>query len=78
MRQLQEVERLGRQLGEGAALRRARRRLESGELLSSLDLNWLGEDAQRDGEARVKQERLRAAYLERREREARALAKAHG
>ncbi|MGH8572019.1 MAG: replication-relaxation family protein, partial [Gammaproteobacteria bacterium] len=38
-RQLQEVNTLGRRLGENPALRRARRRLKSGELLSALDLN---------------------------------------
>lgn len=77
-RQLDEVDRLVRRLGEGPALRRTRHRLESGELLSSRDLDWLAADAERDRKVRAKQERLRAAYVERREREARQLAKAQG
>jgi hypothetical protein len=77
-RQRQEVERVAGRLGEGPALRRARRRLEAGELLSLLDLNWLAKDAERDHEARAEQERLRVAYLERRQREARWLAKDQG
>lgn len=77
-RQLESVAELAEQLGEGPALRRARRRLASGELLSAVDLRWLSSDAQRDREARAKQERLRTDYLERREGEARRLAKDQG
>lgn len=77
-RQVGQVERLAGRLGEGPALRRARRRIESRELLSSLELGWLARDAERDRQVRAKQEELRAAYLGRREREARELAKARG
>jgi Replication-relaxation len=77
-RQLEEVDRLARRLGDGPALRRARRRLASEELVSARDLEWLARDAVRDRETRQSQERLRTAYLERREREARGLAGALG
>lgn len=77
-RQLTEVEELAQRLGEGPALRGARRRVAGGELLSSLDLDLLRADAKRDQQARAEQERRRAAYLERREREARRLAKDQG
>lgn len=76
--QLEQLDRLASRLGEGPAIRRARRRLESGELLSSLDLDWLARDAERDRESRSRQEELRSAYEERREREARGLARAQG
>jgi hypothetical protein len=76
--QLRQVTTLADRLGEGPALRRARRRLEAGGLLSAVDLGWLPHDAERDREARTNQESLRAAYLERREEEARRLAKAQG
>lgn len=77
-RQLQQVATLADRLGEGPALRRARRRLEGGGVLSSVDLGWLPRDAERDREAHTSQERLRAAYQERREAEARRLVKAQG
>lgn len=77
-RQLADVAKLADGLGQGPALRRARCRLATGDLLSPVDLRWLGTDAQRDREARAEQEQLWAGYLERREAEAGHLVKAQG
>jgi hypothetical protein len=77
-RQLEEVARFGEQPSEGPSLCRARRRLAAGEPLPSTDLRWLSTDAQRDHEARTRQEGHRAAYLERRDVEARRRAKEQG
>ena len=77
-RQLEAIAELSGELGDGPALRRARARIEAGELLSRDELRWARSGAERDREVRAKQEELRASYLERREREARALAKAQG
>jgi hypothetical protein len=57
--------------GEGPSLRRDRERLSDGGLLGSYSWDSLEERARRDQEARREQERLRLAYLDRREREAR-------
>jgi hypothetical protein len=78
-RQLDLADELAERYGEGPALRRARRRLEAGELLDRHELSWgLAGEAERDGEARARQERLREDYLGRREQRARQLAKAQG
>lgn len=77
-RQLKAIGELERALGDGPALRGARARLRNGELVSSDELRWVRSDAERDREIRTRQEELRSAYLERREREARALAKQQG
>lgn len=76
--QLKEVARLSERLGGGPSLRRAGRRLAAGEPLSYTKQRWLSTDAQRDHEARARQEERRAAYLERRDAEARRLAKEQG
>jgi Replication-relaxation len=78
-RQLDLADELAECYGEGPALRRARKRLEAGELLDRHGLSWgLAEEARRDGEARARQERLREDYLGWREQRARQLAKAQG
>lgn len=78
-RQLDLADELAERYGEGPALRKARRRLEAGELLDRHELSWgLADEARRDGEARARQERLREDYLGRREQRARQLAKAQG
>ena len=78
-RQLDLANKLAERYGEGPALRRARKRLEAGELLDRHELSWgLAEEARRDGEARARQERLREDYLGWREQRARQLTKAQG
>lgn len=78
-RQLDRVRDLAERYGEGPALRKARKRLQSGALLDRDDLSWrLSEEATRDGRARAKQKRLHEDYLGWRERRARQLAKAQG
>ena len=77
-RQLNELAALAEELGEGPALRRARVRLLGGELLRATDRRLLDLDARRDHQARIRQEQFRAAYQQRRQEEARALAKAQG
>ena len=78
-RQLDLIGELAERCGEGPALRRARKRLEAGELLDRHELSWgLAEEARRDGEARVRQEHLREDYLGWREQRARQLAKGQG
>jgi hypothetical protein len=78
-RQLDLADELAERYGEGPALRKARSRLEAGELLDRHELSWrLAEEAKRDGEARARQERLREDYLGWREQRARQLAKAQG
>lgn len=76
--QYEHVERLTEQLGDGPALRRARKDLAAGELRHDDELDALTREAERDREAGAKQERLRDAYLLWREGEARRLAKAQG
>jgi hypothetical protein len=78
-RQLDLADELAERYGEGPAMRRARRRLEAGELLDRHELGWrFAEEAKRDGEARARQERLREEYLGWREQRARQLAKGQG
>jgi hypothetical protein len=77
--QLDLVGELAERYGEGPALRRARKRLEAGELLDHHELSWgLAGEGRRDGEARTRQGRLRKDYLGWREQKARRLAKAQG
>ena len=78
-RQLDLAGELAERYGEGPALRRARKRLEAGELLDRHEMSWgLADEARRDGEARARQEQLREDYLGWREQRARQLAKAQG
>jgi hypothetical protein len=70
-RQRARVDELARRYGEGPVLRRDREHLADGGLLSTYSCDSLEERARRDHEARGEQERLRLAYLDRREREAR-------
>jgi hypothetical protein len=74
-RQFEEVADLARRLGEGPALRDARRRLRAGELLKAADASWLRQKAAEDERSRAEQERLRSNYLARREQRARHRAK---
>lgn len=76
--QREHVDRLAERLGDGPALRRARRDLDAGELRYDHELDSLTWEAERDGEARAKQKRLRDDYLAWRVEEARRLAKAQG
>lgn len=69
---------LVRRFGEGPRLREYRRQLEQGELLDLHSASRLELEARSDCEARRTQDRLRLAYLQRREREARQRARAHG
>jgi len=78
LRQLEQVAKLSERLGEGPSLQRARRRLAAGEPLSPTELRWLSTEAQRDHEARARQEGRRGAYLQRRDAEAQRLAKEQG
>ncbi len=70
-RQLEEVEGLAERVGEGPALRKARGRIQDGELLAVADLSGLRLAAEDDGRSLKEQERLRVAYLS--DREERAL-----
>lgn len=70
-RQLEEIEGLAERVGEGPALRKARGRIEGGELLGVGDLSGLRLAAEDDGRSLKEQERLRSAYLS--DREERAL-----
>jgi Replication-relaxation len=76
--QLRQVEGLVGRLGEGPALRGARRRIEAGELLSAPEIWSLDLAGSEDRTARAEQERLGAAYLSWRQREARRRFKAQG
>jgi hypothetical protein len=70
-RQRARVDELERRYGQGPALRRDRQELVTEGLLGSFAWDSLEDRAKRDHEARQEQERLRLAYLARREREAR-------
>jgi DNA-binding Lrp family transcriptional regulator len=70
-RQRSRLDELARRYGVGPQLRGSRQRLDSGGLLSAYTFEALESSAQRGQEARHEQERLRAAYLTRRDREAR-------
>jgi hypothetical protein len=77
-KQRDQVGDLAQRFGEGPALRKARKRLDEGELLDGRDLSWLSSEAERDGKARAAQEHLREDYLGWREGRAQRLAKAQG
>lgn len=64
--------------GEGPHLRAGRERLAAGELLSDLALDDLARQAHADADAREHQAQLRTAYEQRRESEARRLARSRG
>lgn len=68
--QLAEIEELAQRFGEGPALRKARGRIEVGELLAADEVSWLRRQAADDGRSRTEQERLRSAYLSSREERA--------
>jgi DNA-binding Lrp family transcriptional regulator len=70
-RQLAEIEELAERVGEGPALRKARGRIQDGELLTVDEFTWLRREAADDGRSRAEQGRLRSAYLS--DREERAL-----
>lgn len=77
----EQLERLAgatRRRSDGPALRKARRRIEDGELLAKRDVSLLAYALDRDDESRAAQKRLREDYLAWREREAQRLLKAQG
>lgn len=76
--QLEVVGDLAGRYGKGPHLRAARRRLDSGELLAGSHAAELERQAEGDRRARERQRELRDAYLARREREARRLARERG
>lgn len=76
--QLRRIEALVGRFGEGPALGGARRRIEAGELLSEPEIWSLDLAGSEDETARAEQERLGAAYLSWRQREARRRFKAQG
>ncbi|HET9677441.1 MAG TPA: replication-relaxation family protein [Solirubrobacterales bacterium] len=69
-RQLEGIEGLVERFSEGPALRKARGRLQVGELLTAEEFTWLRREAADDGRSRAEQERLRSAYLSSREERA--------
>jgi hypothetical protein len=69
-RQLAKIEELAERVGEGPALRKARCRIEDGELPAVADLSRLRLAAEDDGRSRIEQERLRSVYLTSREERA--------
>lgn len=76
--QLDRIADLALRHGEGPALRRSRRQVEGGGLLSPSEVSWLDPQAVDDERSREEQGRLAAAYLTWREAEARRLAKSQG
>jgi DNA-binding Lrp family transcriptional regulator len=62
-RQLAEIGKLAERFGEGPALRKARGRIQDGELLAVADLSQLRLAAADDGRSIAEQERLRSVYL---------------
>jgi Replication-relaxation len=70
-RQQARVAELARRYGDGPKLRRRRNQLAAGQLIDEYTWDALEDEANHDQQARAEQERLRVAYLERREREAR-------
>jgi ribosomal protein L44E len=70
-RQLEEISALAKRFGEGPALRKARGRLQAGELQTAADVSWLRQEAADDEQSRSEQERLRSDYLAFREERAR-------
>lgn len=69
-RQLEEIEELAERFAEGPALRKARGRIEVGELPAVADLCRLRLAAEDDGRSLREQEQLRSAYLSSREERA--------
>jgi Replication-relaxation len=76
--QLGRITDLALRHGDGPALRRSRRQVAGGGLLSSSEVSWLNARAAEDGRSREEQERLSTSYLAWRETEARRLVKAQG
>ncbi|MGI8576511.1 MAG: hypothetical protein ACR2KG_01035 [Nocardioidaceae bacterium] len=76
--QLARIADLGRRHGGGPALRRARRKVEAGDLLSPSALAMLDLEAAADGRSREEQERLASDHAVWREGAARRLAKDQG
>jgi len=70
-RQLEEIGELARRFGDGPALREARGRLRTGELLTAADVSRLRQKAADDERSGGEQERLRSDYLSFREERAR-------
>jgi Replication-relaxation len=77
-RQRARVVALARRYGVGPRLRQCHRRLEQGALLDHYTVSQLERDARSDSNSRHTQERLRLAYMQRREHEARQRARAAG
>lgn len=76
--QLGHLEEVARRFGAGPKLRQRRQRLESGDLLTTAELDGLARDGEQDREAATEQDRLREDYLRWREGEAKRLAKLQG
>ena len=70
-RQRAQLDDLSRHYGIGPHLRRLRRELDDGQLLSASTVEGLESSARRDQETCLEQERSRLRYLDRRDREAR-------
>jgi hypothetical protein len=70
-RQLEETRELAQRFGDGPALRKARDRVRTEELLTTVDVSWLHQQAADDERSRSEQERLRSDYLAFREERAR-------
>lgn len=71
-RQRARVSELAGRYGLGPQLRHHQQQLDRGEPLTTYSLDGLEDAAKRDQEARREQQRLRVAYLDRRDREGRA------
>jgi Replication-relaxation len=71
VRQRARLAELARRYGEGPKLRRRRDELVAGGLIDGFGWDTLEDGAKHDQQACTEQERLRASYLEQREREAR-------
>ena len=70
-RQRAQLDDLSRRYGIGPHLRRLRRELDDGQLMSTSTVEGLESSARRDQETCLEQERSRLGYLDRRDREAR-------
>ena len=75
--QIGRLNEAAKRFGEGPKLRRRRRWLEDGNLLSTDSLDGLALDAEKDRESGAEQDRLRENYLRGREGEAKRLGKTH-
>ena len=71
-RQRARLDELSRRYGVGPTLRRLRRELDNGQLLSTATVEGLESSARQEQEARGEQERSRLGYLDRRDQDARA------